>query len=209
MLLRSKTLVALAALAGVSSLASVPAAAECTRLGFSVNDYGKDGPTKDAKELLDKHIAKTMADRGISKYTVGKKDVSCELFLNLILFDEHTCKAEATVCWGGSALKKTDVEDAAAQPVAPVKTKAVATPKPKPVVETGALPDRDASAADKAAAAADAAERAAAAAERAAAAAERAAAASAPAGGAAKAPVAAAPLNFAPPSPAPSAGQPQ
>ena len=78
----------------------MPAAAECTRLGFSVNDYGKDGPTKDAKELLDKHIAKTMADRGISKYTVGKKDVSCELFLNLILFDEHTCIAQAPVCWG-------------------------------------------------------------------------------------------------------------
>lgn len=77
--------------------------AECTRLAFSVNDYGKDGPTADAKKLLDKHIAEQMATRGITKYTVGKKDVSCELFLDFIVFDEHTCKAEATVCWPGGA----------------------------------------------------------------------------------------------------------
>jgi hypothetical protein len=73
--------------------------AKCTRLAFSVNDYGKDGPTKDAKELLDKYIADWAKQRGIGKYTVGKKDVSCELFLDFIVFDEHTCKAEATVCW--------------------------------------------------------------------------------------------------------------
>ena len=30
--------------------------AACQRLAFSVNDYGKDGPTKDAKDLLDKYI---------------------------------------------------------------------------------------------------------------------------------------------------------
>ena len=30
------------------AVATAPAAAKCTRLGFSVNDYGKDGPTKDA-----------------------------------------------------------------------------------------------------------------------------------------------------------------
>jgi hypothetical protein len=76
------------------------AEAKCTRLAFSVNDYGKDGPTKDAKELLDKYIAQWTAERGIKNYTVGKKDVSCELFLNFIVFDEHTCKAEASVCWG-------------------------------------------------------------------------------------------------------------
>jgi hypothetical protein len=76
------------------------AEAKCTRLAFSVNDHGKDGPTKDAKALLDKYIADWTAQRGIKNYTVGKKDVSCELFLNFIVFDEHTCKAEATVCWG-------------------------------------------------------------------------------------------------------------
>jgi hypothetical protein len=68
-----------------------------------VNDYGKDGPTADAKNLLDKHIAEQMSKRGIGKYTVGKKDVTCELFLDFIVFDEHTCKAEATVCWPGGA----------------------------------------------------------------------------------------------------------
>jgi pyruvate/2-oxoglutarate dehydrogenase complex dihydrolipoamide acyltransferase (E2) component len=197
-----RSLVAVAAVvAGLGVLASAPAAAECTRLGFSVNDYGKDGPTKDAKELLDKFIAKTMADRGIANYTVGKKDVSCELFLNLIVFDEHTCKAEATVCWGGSKPPRGGVAEPAAAPETK-PAKAAATPaaapekkaepkaqaKPaakKPVTETGTLPDKQSStepspaeiaAAVKAAAAADAAERAAAAAERAAAAAERAAA---------------------------------
>jgi hypothetical protein len=81
------------------SLTASVAEAKCTRLAFSVNDYGKDGPIKDAKELLDKYIADWAKQRNIGKYTVGKKDVSCELFLDFIVFDEHTCKAEATVCW--------------------------------------------------------------------------------------------------------------
>lgn len=85
----------------VTAATATPAAAKCTRLGFSVNDYGKDGPTKDAQQLLDRYIADWAAERGIKKYTVGKKDVKCELFLDLILFDEHTCRAEATVCWPG------------------------------------------------------------------------------------------------------------
>ena len=84
---------------------SAPADAACTRLGFSVNDYGKDGPTKDAQNLLDKHIEKWAAERGIKKYKVGKKDVTCELFLDFIVFDEHTCKAEADVCWSGPPAK--------------------------------------------------------------------------------------------------------
>jgi hypothetical protein len=81
--------------------------AKCTRLAFSVNDYGKDGPTKDAKELLDKYIADWAKQRGIGKYTTGKKDVTCELFLDFIVFDEHTCKAEATVCWPDGAPSTT------------------------------------------------------------------------------------------------------
>lgn len=84
----------------VTSLAAIqPAEAKCTRLAFSVNDYGKDGPTKDAKQLLDKYIKEWTAERGISNYTTGKKDVTCELFLDVILFDEYTCRAEANVCW--------------------------------------------------------------------------------------------------------------
>jgi hypothetical protein len=97
--------------AGVAAFAvagASPAAAKCTKLGFSVNDYGKDGPTKDAKDLLDKYIAGWAKQNGIAKYTVGKKDVTCELFLNFIVFDEHTCKATALVCWpDGGPLPQT------------------------------------------------------------------------------------------------------
>ena len=71
----------------------------CTRLAFSVNDYGKDGPTKDALRLLDGYIANWAAKNNVKKYTVGKKSVSCELFLDFGVFDEHTCKASAPVCW--------------------------------------------------------------------------------------------------------------
>jgi len=93
--------VMLAAVAAASTVAT-PAMAACQRLAFSVNDYGKDGPTKDAKDLLDKYIVTWTKEKGIGKYTVGKKDVKCELFLNFIVFDEHTCQASAMVCWGGS-----------------------------------------------------------------------------------------------------------
>jgi hypothetical protein len=191
----------LAALAGLSA---APAAAKCTRLGFSVNDYGKDGPTHDAKELLDKYIAKWAGEQNIKKYTVGKKDVNCQLFLNFVVFDEHTCRAEATVCYGGSEGPVTQDANTAPKPVdkakpadkaekadkddkAPAKAIApVATPKPArsaaktAPVETGALPDAQLKPTGKPAGDADraaaAAERAAAAAERAALAAEKAAA---------------------------------
>ena len=92
--------VMLAAVAAVC-VAATPAMAACQRLAFSVNDYGKDGPTKDAKNLLDKYIVTWTKEKGIANYTVGKKDVKCELFLNFIVFDEHTCQASALVCWGG------------------------------------------------------------------------------------------------------------
>ncbi len=182
---------ALSLLAGATS-----ASAACKTMGFTVNDYGKDGPTKDAKDLLDKEIAKWAADNGVEKYTVGKKTVKCELFLDVILFDEHTCTASASVCWGegASAPPKTAKEGSAKKS----STKAADTEE-KPPVETGAItqeskPEPAAEAKTEAPAAAapeveapplapaatqqnDAAERAAAAAERAAAAAERAAAA--------------------------------
>ncbi len=91
-----------------AALMSTPAAAACKKLAFSVNDYGKEGPTKDALSLLDKHIAETMAKDGIKNYKVGKKSVECKLFLDFIVFDEHTCTASANVCWsgGGAAAKK-------------------------------------------------------------------------------------------------------
>lgn len=182
--------------ASVSALAvfagTAPAFAECKTMGFTVNDYGKDGPTKDAKELLDKDIAKWAADNGIEKYTVGKKTVKCELFLDVILFDEHTCTASAAVCWGANAAPaaKSAKKDSNAKPA----STSTAEKDDKPPVETGAI-DKDSAvkeikedkpavapevkpeAAAKPDAGNDAAERAAAAAERAAAAAERAAAA--------------------------------
>jgi hypothetical protein len=132
-MLPSKTLAALSVvLAGGVLMSAVPADAACKRMGFSVNDYGKDGPTKDAKALLDKHIAKKMAEQGIKKFTTGKKDVKCELFLNFIVFDEHTCTAEATVCWDGSALPKSQQIDAKADGTATpeaAKSGTAATPE--------------------------------------------------------------------------------
>ncbi|MEJ2117701.1 MAG: hypothetical protein P8Y67_11995 [Alphaproteobacteria bacterium] len=76
-----------------------PAQAKCTKLATSVNDYGKEGPTRDAKALLDKYIARWTKEQGIKKYRTGKKHVTCKLFLDLVLFDEYTCRASASVCW--------------------------------------------------------------------------------------------------------------
>lgn len=115
------------AAAVTATVLTSPAFAGCQRMGFLVNDYGKDGPTKDAKELLDKHIAKTLAAKGVSKYTTGTKSVSCELFLNFIVFDEHTCTASATVCWDGTALPKG--ETVAADPSVPKAAVAKAAAK--------------------------------------------------------------------------------
>jgi hypothetical protein len=78
-------------------------------MAFSVNDYGKDGPTKDSQDLLDKHIATWAAEQGIEKFTVGKKETTCELFLNFIVFDEHTCTTRATVCWGGDKVPAAQI----------------------------------------------------------------------------------------------------
>jgi hypothetical protein len=90
----------LAAYCAVAIMAcATPLSAECTKLFYSVNDYGKEGPTRDAQALLDKYIENWAKEKGIQKYKVGKKDVSCELFLDVVLFDEHTCKATADVCW--------------------------------------------------------------------------------------------------------------
>ena len=120
------------ALVIVGALATA-ASAKCTKLGFSVNDYGKDGPTKDARDLLDKYIAKWAGERGIKKYSTGKKDVKCELYLDFGVFDEHTCRAEATVCWGEPGAPGTTT--AAAKPASgasPVETGAISQPAAAP-----------------------------------------------------------------------------
>jgi hypothetical protein len=100
----------------------IPAHAACKRFGFTVNDYGKEGPIKDAKALLDKHVANWAAEQGIKDYTIGKKDVSCELFLNFIVFDEHTCTASANVCWGADkGAAQTAEPSESGTPPAPVR----------------------------------------------------------------------------------------
>lgn len=90
---------ALALAAAATAYAGSAEAAKCTKLFYSVNDYGKEGPMRESQELLDKYIAKWAAEKGIKKYKTGEKVVECELFLDVILFDEHTCKATADVCW--------------------------------------------------------------------------------------------------------------
>ncbi|MEO8419714.1 MAG: hypothetical protein ABI457_00845 [Hyphomicrobium sp.] len=98
--MRAKLSLAIATVLVSAIAATAPADAACKKFGFTVNDYGKDGPTNDAKNLLDKHIAEWAAQNGVTAYQTGKKNVSCELFLDVILFDEHTCTASASVCWG-------------------------------------------------------------------------------------------------------------
>ena len=123
--MNSRFVIAAVSTAVMAVAVAGPASAACTRLAFSVNDYGKDGPTRDAKQLLDKYIAKWTADRGIKKYTTGKKDVSCKLFLDFIVFDEHDCTASAMVCWDGA--KPAEPQGASAE--APRVNKAADRPK--------------------------------------------------------------------------------
>jgi hypothetical protein len=84
----------LAAIFGASS-----AQAKCQTLFYSVNDYGKDGPSRDATDLLEKYIVKWVAEKGIKKYRKTPQAIKCELFLDVVLFDEYTCTASADVCW--------------------------------------------------------------------------------------------------------------
>src|ERR1700694_1143496 len=126
--MRALTL-AVAVLSGVAVCAA-PADASCKRFVFTVNDYGKDGPTKDAKELLDKHIAEWAAQQKIKDYKTGTKSVNCELFLNFVVFDEHTCTASANVCWndgkGSSTPDATSDEAAGDIPPTPIRKASLA-----------------------------------------------------------------------------------
>ena len=58
--MRAPLTLAAAVLFGVA-IGAAPADASCKRFGFTVNDYGKDGPTKDAKSLLDKRTTPGIA----------------------------------------------------------------------------------------------------------------------------------------------------
>lgn len=139
-------MLAAATLLGMAALGASEAAARCAVLGFSVNDYGKEGPTKDALSLLDKHIAKWTADHGITKYSASKKSVTCNLFLDFGVFDEHTCKAQATVCWSGGEPGQTKPEDAKAKspakPAAKSQTKSTSSVSPVPAKAAPAAPQK-------------------------------------------------------------------
>lgn len=135
----------------VAGLAS-PASAVCTRLGFTVNDYGKEGPTRDAKMLLDKYIAKWAAEKGIKNFKTGPKTVKCELFLDFGVFDEHTCRAESSVCWDGPAVpgmpsatpQNANADDALAPAPAKPKAAAKAAPAEGATVKKATMPENNA-----------------------------------------------------------------
>jgi len=127
-----------------AAMAAAPADASCKRFGFTVNDYGKDGPTKDAKELLDKHISEWATQQGIKDYKTGPKSVNCELFLNFVVFDEHTCTASANVCWNDGKGKSTpetaaiSPEDGEAVPPTPIRKAALLAHDKKAMAATAA-----------------------------------------------------------------------
>jgi hypothetical protein len=113
--------------------------AVCDHLTYLVNDYGKDGPAKDANAGLDKTVAKFVADNKMTAYKQEKRGMSCELFLDFGFFDEYTCTASVDICPAKPAPKTT----AAAKVAEPVKL--VATPKPldvktQPKAEAAAQP---------------------------------------------------------------------
>lgn len=115
---------------------ALPAQAACKRFGFLVNDYGKVGPANDAKALLDKHIKKWTDAQGIADYQIGKKQVKCELFLDVGLFDEYTCTAKASVCWGNEQANAVadDNGEEPATPPAPIRKARAGQEKIDPVV---------------------------------------------------------------------------
>lgn len=122
----------------MSAAVAAPAKPECQQLYFEVNDYGKEGPSRDAQAMLDKLIVKWTQDKGIKTYKTQKKDVSCELFLDAVVFNEYTCKATADICWTPSKTaakreaKKVAKTEAKPAPKTAVKNAAKAEPKSDP-----------------------------------------------------------------------------
>jgi hypothetical protein len=140
----SMSITRLLLLAGAAALlpcAMVPAAAapakpECQQLYFEVNDYGKEGPSRDAQANLDKLIVKWTQDKGIKTYKTEKKDVSCELFLDAVVFDEYTCKATADICWTPQKTAATSAAKAEPKGAAKTQAKAAAKTEPKNAAKT-------------------------------------------------------------------------
>ena len=73
--------------------------AKCERHAFEVNDYGKEGPIRMARENLYKFVEKLKKEKGLKKVRVKESEPKCRLFLDFIVFDEHTCRIEANICY--------------------------------------------------------------------------------------------------------------
>ena len=105
MRLRFAAAALIGALAVTFIVPATPAYAICKKLGFTVNHYGKKGPTEDSKRLLDGYLDSWTAERGIKKWRrKGKKTVSCYQFLDFGFFDEWTCKAVQEICFRGKKI---------------------------------------------------------------------------------------------------------
>ncbi len=64
---------------------------------FEVNHYGKSG-IELARENLNKYVAELKKKSPNKKIRVIEDEPRCYKFLELILFDEWTCKIEAAIC---------------------------------------------------------------------------------------------------------------
>jgi hypothetical protein len=131
----------------VSPAAAAAAKPECQQLYFEVNDYGKEGPSRDAQAALDKLIVKWTQDKGIKTYKAKKQDVSCKLFLDAVVFDEYTCTATADICWTPPKTPAKSAGKTEAKRVAKTEAKPVAKTEAKPVAKNAAKPDPESTAA--------------------------------------------------------------
>lgn len=87
----------------------------CATLGFTVNDFGKDEPARQATVFLGRLIAETMDKHYIKGWVAGTPKITCTFFTKFMGFDEYTCKAESEVCWPGTRdpfAKKTPAKKA-------------------------------------------------------------------------------------------------
>lgn len=71
----------------------------CHRFAHSTNDYGKIGPTSEAKRLVEVAAENWAAAHKVKRFSLGAKSVKCVLFLDFGLFDEYTCTAEMSICY--------------------------------------------------------------------------------------------------------------
>ncbi len=82
------------------SIVTTPAAARtCEWHAFEVNDYGKEGPIRMARENLYKWVDNLKKEKRIKNVSVSERKPKCRLFLDFGIFDEHTCRIEAKICW--------------------------------------------------------------------------------------------------------------